>query len=127
MSAITIAATYLTEANLVRSMSLTTESKTLSNGTEQYRAVMRLTVERDAKDITAVGQPTEELVSRANILCRFNESEPIEIFPLTASGTLYEFKLIGQHFTPKNGRGSQFFNLVQEYTSVTPWATLSWG
>jgi len=128
MSAITYAATTLTESNMVTNMALTTESRTdpADENSEQYRAVLRLDIERDAFDITALGQPTDELISRASILCRFNELGQIELFPLTSGGTLYEFKLIGQTFTPKGPRGSRLFNLSQSYVSVTPWSSLSW-
>ena len=131
MGAITTTAEKLTEANIVTNMSLTTESMRDpaddTGESELYRAVLRLDIERDAFDITAMGPPTDDLISRASINCRFNETEAIEIRPLTSDGTVYEFKLISQTFTPKNQRGSKFFNLAQGYISVTPWKALSWG
>ena len=131
MSAITTTATTLTEPNIVVGLSLDTESKVDEEDSdiELYRAVMRLEIERDAFDITSIGQPTDELISRASINCRFNDTDAIELLPLKGSltGTTYEFKLISQTFTPKNERGSKFFTLRQTYTSVTPWETLSWG
>jgi len=131
MAVITYTAQKLTEPNIVREFSVTTESQkdpTDSTGQrDQYRAICRLVVERDTFDLSSFSQPTDSLVGRASIPCRFNETEEIEIFPIAQSdGTQKSFKLIGQHFVPKNERGSKFFTAVQEYVSVSDWRTLEW-
>lgn len=130
MSVITSTAEKLTDPNMLISARLWTETQKDPNDleAEQYRAVFQIVIERDAFNMVAFSQPTDELVSRENLPVRFNETTSINLLPLKSStgSDTYPFKLVEQGFAPKGQRGSQFVNLTQTYTSTSPWLTLEW-
>ncbi len=122
MSNITLTAAQTADAMLA-SMELNTETKTLANGSEQYRAIFRVTVTQDAYNVSDVGSPTADITTAASLSVRFNNTDLIEIEPLS---DFEPFNLVGQHYTPMETKGSKFFRGTKEWVSVGQWTGLDW-
>ena len=126
MSEVVFTAEKVNEA-VVEAYQLSTESKELDDGTEQSRAILRVVISQEAKNITDVSQPADTLSIAQTLTARFNQSASVVIFPLKDSdGNEYPFKLVDQDYTPYESKGSRFFHGVKEWVSVTPYIDLTW-
>jgi len=127
MSFINIGAEETTTPFLVTSMSLTNESRATDDpDVEEYRAIFRVNLEVDAKKINFISQPTNTIVALDTLPVGFNDGDQVTIYALIVDEVTYPFKLLTQGFTQKNQRGSKFFNVTQEWVSVSPWGELIW-
>jgi len=131
MSTVKITADKRSDAVLV-GYELSTESRFKSGSTteEQYRGVLRVTIQQEAQNVSNVEQPNDSIKNETSLSVRFNRDSLVTLYPLKSAvfpNASHPFRLINQSYTPYESKGSTFFSGIKEYVSVTGWTDLSWS
>jgi len=129
MSFVILTAEETNDAVLV-SYKLSTEDR-LVEGSEteyEYRAVLSVIISQEARNVSEVSQPTNQIYSKDSLTVRFNQLATAEILPLTnlQGDTTYNFRLVDQDYHSYSAKGSTFYQGVKEYVSVSEWEELFW-